>query len=88
MRLDKFLQTSRLVRRRTVAHALCAAGRVRVNGLPARPSSPVRVGDIITVTRGDRRVVARVRSVPDDSVPAGEMVEILLTRGDGDTGGR
>jgi ribosomal 50S subunit-recycling heat shock protein len=32
MRLDKFLQVSRLVKRRTVAGALCDKGRVRVNG--------------------------------------------------------
>lgn len=77
MRLDKFLQASRLVRRRAVAHALCAAGRVRLNGVPARPASPVRVGDIITVTLGERRVVARVRALPDRPGPGARVVEVL-----------
>ncbi|MDQ7819283.1 MAG: S4 domain-containing protein [Armatimonadota bacterium] len=76
MRLDKFLQASRLVRRRAVARDLCAAGRVRLNGVPARPSSPVREGDIITLTLGDRRVVARVRALPDHPGPDAP-VEIL-----------
>ncbi len=77
MRLDKFLQMSRLVKRRTVAHALCAAGRVRLNGLDAKPASAVAVGDIITVTYGDRRVVAKVLAVPSRTAAGVELVDIL-----------
>lgn len=77
MRLDKFLQLSRLVKRRTVAHALCAAGRVRLNGLDAKPASAVAVGDIITVTYGDRRVVAKVLAVPSRTAAGVEFVDIL-----------
>ncbi|OLC32715.1 MAG: hypothetical protein AUH31_00150 [Armatimonadetes bacterium 13_1_40CM_64_14] len=77
MRLDKFLQLSRLVKRRTVAHALCAAGRVRLNGLDAKPASAVAAGDIITVTYGDRRVVAKVLAVPTRTVAGAELVDIL-----------
>ncbi len=84
MRLDKFLQASRLVRRRALAHDLCAAGRVRLNGAPARPSSPVRAGDIITIAQGDRRVVARVRTVPDPDRPGPAEVEILARLREGD----
>ena len=36
MRLDKFLKVSRLIKRRTVANEACDAGRVMVNGKPAR----------------------------------------------------
>ncbi|HHY95829.1 MAG TPA: RNA-binding S4 domain-containing protein [Firmicutes bacterium] len=45
MRLDKYLQVSRLVKRRTWAKELCEAGKVHVNGKPGRPASMVRVGD-------------------------------------------
>lgn len=65
MRLDKFLQVSRLVRRRTLANTLCRAGRVMVNGHPADPADRVRVGDVITVQVADRLLRARVRVVPD-----------------------
>ena len=36
MRLDKYLKVSRLIKRRTVANEACDAGRVLVNGKPAR----------------------------------------------------
>ncbi len=77
MRLDKFLQVSRLVRRREVAHRLCDHGRVRVNGAEAKPSTPVRRGDVITIVQGDRRLVAKVVTVPERPAPSQDLVEIL-----------
>ena len=77
MRLDKFLQVSRLVKRRTLAHTLCEAGRVRINGAAAKPAASVRLGDMITISRGDRRLVAKVVAVPDRPQPAEDLVEIL-----------
>ncbi len=44
MRLDKFLKVSRLIKRRTVANEACDAGRVLVNGKPAKASLAVRKG--------------------------------------------
>ena len=42
MRLDKYLKVSRLIKRRTVANEACDAGKVTVNGKPARaqPCTP------------------------------------------------
>ena len=77
MRLDKFLQVSRLIKRREVAHRLCDHGRVRVNGSSARPSAVVRPGDVITISQGDRRLVARVVDVPERPAPSNTLVEIL-----------
>ena len=65
MRLDKFLQISRLVRRRALANRLCHAGRVALNGHPAPASAAVRAGDLITVEVADRRIRARVLTLPD-----------------------
>ena len=44
MRLDKYLKVSRLMKRRTVANEACDAGRVNVNGKPARASYEVTTG--------------------------------------------
>ncbi len=63
MRLDKFLKVSRLIKRRTVANEACDAGRVLVNGKPARASYDVKEGDVLTVQFGARSVNARVRDV-------------------------
>lgn len=77
MRLDKFLQLSRLVKRRTLANELCDRGRVGVNGHPAKAASSVKQGDLITIAQGDRRLVAKVLEVPERPHPSKELVEVL-----------
>ena len=47
MRLDKFLQVSRLVKRRTIANTLCNRGAVSVNGHVAKAGKMLAVGDVI-----------------------------------------
>ena len=65
MRLDKYLKVSRLIKRRTVANDACDAGRVFVNGKPARASYDVKEGDVLTISLGDREVKAQVVSVQE-----------------------
>lgn len=80
MRLDKFLQQSRLVRRRTLAGVLCRNFRVRLNDHVAKPASRVRPGDILEIDFGDRRVIARVHQVPDHPpgpAEAAGLVEVI-----------
>ena len=64
MRLDLFLKASRLCPRRTVAQALCDAGRVSVNGSVAKSAHTVKPGDEITIRRGERTTKVRVAAVP------------------------
>ena len=65
MRLDLFLKSSRLVLRRSIARELCDAGRVAVNGSPAKASKEVNVGDEIEIVRGLRRTTVKVLEVPN-----------------------
>lgn len=65
MRLDKFLKVSRLIKRRTVANEACDAGRVSVNGKPAKASLNVKVGDIIEIAFGDKSVKVEVLKLAD-----------------------
>ena len=65
MRLDKYLKVSRLIKRRTVANDACDAGRVTVNGKPARASYEVKEGDELGITLGAREVRVRVVSVQE-----------------------
>ena len=53
MRLDKYLKVSRLIKRRTVANEACDAGRVTINGKPAKAGTEVKVGDKITISFGN-----------------------------------
>ena len=60
MRLDKFLNVSRLIKRRTVANEACDAGRVLVNGKTAKASVKVKPGDVIEIQFGTRTVKVEV----------------------------
>ena len=79
MRLYKYLKVSRLIKRRTVANEACDAGRVLVNGKPARASYDVKVGDILTVQLGARELRAEVLQVSETvrKEEAGELYRIL-----------
>jgi ribosomal 50S subunit-recycling heat shock protein len=77
VRLDKFLQLSRLVRRRTLANSLCRGGRVALNGRPAAPAATVRPGDVITIEVGARRIRARVRTLPGVRRVSAEYVDVI-----------
>ena len=65
MRLDKFLKVSRLIKRRTVANEACDAGRVTVNGRPAKASVQVKPGDVIEIQFGTKTVKAEVLKLED-----------------------
>jgi ribosomal 50S subunit-recycling heat shock protein len=80
MRLDKFLQLSRLIKRRTMANRLCDAGRVTLNGHRAKPAAEVEVGDLIGVNFGSRQIVARVLRIPGGRPTPAPIVEIVQDR--------
>lgn len=65
MRLDKFLKVSRLIKRRTVANEACDAGRVTVNDRPAKASTNVKTGDVISIAFGTKTVTVRVLNILD-----------------------
>jgi ribosomal 50S subunit-recycling heat shock protein len=65
MRLDKYLKVTRLIKRRTVANEACDAGRVQINGKPAKASAEVKVGDQITIGFGNKDVKVEVLDVQE-----------------------
>ena len=79
MRLDKYLKVSRVIKRRTLANEVADAGRVLVNGKPAKARYTVKIGDIIEVTFGNRPVKIRVLSDVEQKGKdvAREMFEVI-----------
>ena len=79
MRLDKYLKVRRVIKRRTLANEVADAGRVLVNGKPAKASYTVKIGDIIEVTFGNRPVKIRVLSDVEQKGKdvAREMFEVI-----------
>ena len=65
MRLDKYLKVSRLIKRRTVANEACDAGRVMINGKPAKASAAVKAGDVLEIQFGTRTVKAEILNVQE-----------------------
>ena len=71
MRLDLFLKTSRLIKRRTLAREMCENGRVLVNGREAKPSKEMKQGDVVTLKFSSRSIDLEVL----DALSAGKTPE-------------
>ena len=71
MRLDDYLSTVGIVKRRTVAKELASNGMVAVNDRTVKAAYQVKVNDIIEI-KGKRSAKAEVLQVPTGSVPKGE----------------
>lgn len=67
MRIDDFLSTVGLIKRRTIAKEMGTNGLIVVNGRPVKPSYDVRPGDIIHI-KGSHPFAAEVLDVPSGSV--------------------
>jgi len=79
MRLDKYLKVSRIIKRRTVANEACSGGRVIVNGKVAKPSHDLKIGDIIELEFGNRKISAKVLSLSEHvrKEEASDMYQII-----------
>ncbi|HNX28856.1 MAG TPA: RNA-binding S4 domain-containing protein [Syntrophomonadaceae bacterium] len=75
MRLDKFLKTARIIKRRTVAKDFALSERIMINGRVAKPSSLVKAGDIVTLRIGERQMVFEILAVKEN-IKASEAKEL------------
>jgi ribosome-associated heat shock protein Hsp15 len=70
-RLDKWLWCARLVKTRSLASRLIAAGKVRINGeRTLKASHPIQAGDVVTGTSFRRLWVVRVVANAERRGPA------------------
>ncbi len=75
MRIDKYLQLSGIIPRRSRAQEACSRGYVELNGRPAKPAAAVSVGDRVTVRLGQRRSTYEVLDLPARPVPKASRQE-------------
>ena len=59
MRLDKYLKTARILKRREAAKELALQGRIWVNDRVAKPSTELKIGDTIRIRFGARLLEIR-----------------------------
>ena len=79
MRIDKYLKTARVLKRREVAKQLALNERLLINDKIAKPSSEVREGDIVKIIFGHREITIKVLEVREHASKqdAFEMYEVL-----------
>lgn len=79
MRLDKYLKTARILKRREAAKELALQKRIQIGGRTAKPSSEVEAGNVITLEFGNRLLEIRVLDTPKQASKekAALMFEVL-----------
>ena len=68
MRIDDFLSTVGIIKRRTIAKELAQKGMIAVNGRSVKPACQIRTGDVIFIKGKNSRAV-EVLDIPTGSVP-------------------
>lgn len=68
MRIDDFLSTVGVIKRRTIAKELGSSGLIFVNGNKIKPSYQVKINDIIQI-KGTKGTTVEVIAIPLGSVP-------------------
>lgn len=63
MRLDKFLKTSRIIKRRTVAKDIADQGRININDRVAKSSSDVKSNDKLVIKFGNKTLTVQVNQL-------------------------
>ena len=77
-RIDQWLWAVRLQKTRSAATAACRGGRVRINGVTAKASSPVHTGDRVETRVADRSRVVEVVRLISKRVGAPVAAECLI----------
>lgn len=80
MRLDKWLKSARIFKRRTIAQMACEQGRAFVNERTAKSSLELKVGDVVHLELGSKAVTVRVLNVPNANIKvsqAGSLFELI-----------
>ncbi|TPR38771.1 RNA-binding S4 domain-containing protein [Apilactobacillus micheneri] len=63
MRLDKFLKTSRIIKRRIVAKSIADQGRILVNGNVAKSSTDIKSNDKLVIKFGNKTLTLQVNQL-------------------------
>lgn len=73
LRVDRWLWFARFFKSRSIASAVCATRRVRINGVPAAKANHLlRVGDVLTFPAGEAIRVVQVTALGTRRGPAPE----------------
>jgi ribosomal 50S subunit-recycling heat shock protein len=78
MRVDKFLNSVNITKRRAISEDMCKSGVVSINGKVAKPAKDVKVGDIIEIKYLERVERYEVLQIPvTKSIPKSKKDEYV-----------
>ena len=78
IRLDKYLWSIRLYKTRTLAAAACDSGKVKLNGISAKASKNVAVGDEYEIKTEEKRWRIKVAGLLHTRVAYSEAIKYYI----------
>ncbi len=75
-RLDRWLWAARFFKTRGLAAEAVAGGRVHLNDARTKPGKTTRVGDTVSIQRGELSTVVVVRGLAEHRRPAAEAIAL------------
>ena len=78
VRIDKYIWSIRCFKTRTEATDACKGNKVKVNGVPAKPSREVKIGDSITVQKGPVQYSYKVLQLAENRMGAALVPDYAL----------
>ncbi|MCR5325667.1 MAG: RNA-binding S4 domain-containing protein [Bacteroidales bacterium] len=70
IRIDKYLWAIRVYKTRSEATDACGGNKVRLGGVPAKPSKAVKIGDVIEVHKGPAVLTYKVLQLAENRMGA------------------
>ncbi len=78
MRIDKFLNSVNITKRRAISEDMCKSGIVSINNKVAKPAKDVKIGDIIKVKYLEKIETYEVLQIPTTkSIPKSKKDEYV-----------
>jgi len=78
VRVDKFLNSVNITKRRAVSEDMCKNGVVEVNGKVVKPAKDVKVGDKITINYLQKTVSYEILQIPTTkTIPKSKQDEYI-----------
>jgi ribosome-associated heat shock protein Hsp15 len=70
VRVDKWLWAVRVYKTRTQAADACRGGKVKIDGMPLKPSREITVGDVVNIQQGIIKKTLKVKVAAKNRVSA------------------
>ncbi|ANV97423.1 hypothetical protein BBW65_00690 [Helicobacter enhydrae] len=78
MRLDQFLNSSNLLKRRSIAQDMCQNGAILLNAKPAKPAKEVKIGDVIELKYLDKSLQYEILAIPPTKTTPKSQISLYL----------